>query len=76
MIVAWEQPICTAQWDKINYRIASKYLVQWTIVFYTFLMPVVLKYPTKQMISVWLYSQKGLVESSNIKEKFPGDLVK
>ena len=27
MIVAWEQPICTSQWDKMNYRIASKYLV-------------------------------------------------
>ena len=56
MIVAWEQPICTAQLDKINYRIASKYLVHtMDNIFYTFLMPRVLKYPTKQMISVWLY---------------------
>jgi hypothetical protein len=71
-----EQPICAAQWYNMNYRIALKYLVQRTNSFYTFLMPGVLKYPTKQMISVWLFRQKGLVETSNIPEKFPGDLIK
>ena len=61
-------PICYKQQDTFTNK--------FDISSYTFLMPGVLKYPTKQIISVWLYCKKGLVETSNIPEKFPGDLIK